>query len=89
MLNFLHRHNWYLGHFITGFNSKYTGDNIGRTERQCLNCDTTQISISQFIKEHQVILRRLAKGSEKEKYIIYKRDDKIDKLTLGWIINNK
>lgn len=89
MFKFLHRHNWYIGHYITGFISKYTGDHIGRSERHCLDCDKTQISISQYSREHQLILRRLSKISKREKYVTYKNGDKIDKLTLGWIENGK
>jgi len=89
MLNFLHLHNWYYGDFQTGFISKYTGDHIGRSERRCLDCNKSQISISQYSKEHQLVLRKLTKISNKKRYITYKKDDKIDKLTLGWIINNK
>jgi hypothetical protein len=89
MFKFLHSHDWYIGHFITGFISKYTGDHVGRSERQCLDCDKTQIYLSQYSKEQRLTLRRLAKLSEKEKYVTYKKGDKIDKLTLSWIKNNR
>lgn len=77
-------HDWYSGCFQTGMLSEYTGDHIGRSERQCLWCPARQLRISQYSKEHQKIIRDTL-GESKSGYYTYVPGDWLDDITKEWL----
>jgi len=76
-------HDWYLGCYITGFKSQYTGDHVGRTERHCLECGKKELSTSSYSKANETSLRVLSGGKKKSKWIPL--TNKVDILTKKWI----
>lgn len=71
-------HDWYVGSYITGLVSKFTGDHIGRSERRCINCDRKEIFIGQFSKEFQEMVWKKLNLPKKPKHIAYEDGDWLD-----------
>ncbi len=86
LMNLLHIHVWYYGAYSLGARSKYTGDLIGRRERQCINCECKQISISQLSLKHKKEVHAIL---GKKKYYEYKHGDWLDVYTRSKLLTNK